>query len=215
MWAHCPARRLDKIKLQLGYLLNISLKQLKPWAQQAHTQSSMPHKLGTFAHCFLGMIQDTTLAGSTISRVSTSVSGVQESSIRLDKWFANQAKDVPFEDTFTQDVAVLRHITDFQTGKRSTVCYGRETLERQDKGFFGERTKHVLAEVVVPQQCMTFVQSYEVTKEADGSQWRQSSMRIRVLDPSDDYKLRLGLIFYSERCEHLLCLSGFTGNSVM
>lgn len=124
---------------------------------------------------------------------------LQESSERLDKWFANQSKETSFDDTFTPDVAVLRHITDFETGKRSTVCYGPETLQKQTWNFFGQRTKHLLAEVVIPEQYMTFVQSYEVTKEADGRQWRQSSLRIRVLDPNQSYKLRLGMIFYSER----------------
>lgn len=117
----------------------------------------------------------------------------------MDKWFANQSKEIAFDDTFTPDVAVLRHITDFETGKRSTVCYGKQTLQKQTGSFFGQRTKHLLAEVVVPEQYMTFVQSYEVTKEADGQQWRQSSLRIRVLDPNQNYKLRLGMIFYSER----------------
>lgn len=124
---------------------------------------------------------------------------MMESSERLDKWFANQSKETSFDDTFTPDVAVLRHITDFETGKRSTVCYGPETLQKQTGNFFGQRTKHLLAEVVIPEQYMTFVQSYEVTKEADGRQWRQSSLRIRVLDPNQSYKLRLGMIFYSER----------------
>ena len=117
----------------------------------------------------------------------------------MDKWFLNQSKEISFDDTFTPDVAVLRHITDFETGKRSTVCYGKETLQKQTGDFFGQRTKHLLSEVFVPEQYMTFVQSYEVTKEADGCQWRQSSLRIRVLDPNHNYKLRLGMIFYSER----------------
>lgn len=127
------------------------------------------------------------------------LSGVQESSERLDKWFTNQSRATSFDDTFTSDVAVLRHVTDFETGKRSTVCFGKDTLQKQTSDSFGQRNKHNLAEVVIPQQYMTFVQSYEVTKDAEGRQWRQSSLRIRVLDPNQNYKLRLGLIFYSER----------------
>jgi hypothetical protein len=117
----------------------------------------------------------------------------------LDKWFANPSLGIAFEDTFTPDVAILRHVTDFKTGKRSTVCFGKETIAKQDQQFFGERSKHVMAEVIIPQAYMTFVQSYEVTKGAEGRQWRQSSLRVRVLDPSQAYKLRLGMIFYSER----------------
>jgi hypothetical protein len=124
---------------------------------------------------------------------------VQAASARLDKWFANQSRNAPLDETFTRDVAIIRHVTDFETGERRAVCFGRERLSHQTASSFGQRSKHLLAEVLIPQHYLTFVQSYEVTHDSQGRSWRQSSLRIRVFDPSDGYKLKLGLIFYSER----------------
>lgn len=123
---------------------------------------------------------------------------MKEASARLDRWYHSQ--DCPIETTFTHDVAVIRHVTDFATGAQATRCFTFDDLRKQTRVSFGrERSKHVLGETHVPQHFMSMTQCYEVTRDSSGQPWRQSSIRVRVFDPLDNYKLKVGLILYSER----------------
>jgi hypothetical protein len=120
------------------------------------------------------------------------------SSNLLDRWYT-KSHDVSVHDVFCADVAIIRHVTDLSTGARSTVCFGFDALQTQTPAAFGHRRKHTLAEMHVPQCYLSFIQSYEVTIDNQKRTWRQSSLRIRMYDPRRNYKLRFGLIFYSER----------------
>eukprot|EP00892_Ulva_mutabilis_P005053 jgi/Ulvmu1/291/UM001_0295.1 len=123
---------------------------------------------------------------------------MKEASARMDRWYHTQ--DSPIESTFTPDVIVIRHVTDFVTGAQSTRCFTVEDLSKQTPYWFGgERSMHVLAETHVPQQYFSMMQCYEVTRDSSGQPWRQSSVRVRVFDPQHNYKLKMGLILYSER----------------
>lgn len=115
---------------------------------------------------------------------------MQEASARLDRWYHSQ--DTPIESTFSPDVAIIRHVTDFVTGSQTTRCFTYADLRNQTQSFFGrERSKHVLGETNVPQHYLGMTQCYEVTRDSEGQAWRQSSIRIRVFDPLDNYKLKV------------------------
>lgn len=135
---------------------------------------------------------------------------MQEASARLDRWYHSQ--DTPIENTFTQDVVIIRHVTDFVTGAQTTRCFTYADLCKQTQSFFGrERSKHVLGETNVPQHYLGMTQCYEVTRDSSGQAWRQSSIRVRVFDPLNNYKLKVRTCDSSNVCTHASALAAFGG----
>lgn len=137
-----------------------------------------------------------------------SSSAVQRTGDLLNRWYAagggidDAAHDaVNAADVFTPSVVTIRHITDLVTGARQTACMGIKDLHKQTPATFGKRSKYPLAEFHDPDNCISYIQSYEIIEDASGKPWRQSSIRVRVYDPLDGFKLRLGIIFHSERDE--------------
>lgn len=123
---------------------------------------------------------------------------MQEATARLDRWY--HSHDCPIEDTFSPEVVVVRHVTDFVTGAQATRCFTFDDLRKQTRVSFGrERSKHVLGETHVPHHCLSMTQCYEVTRDSSGQPWRQSSIRVRVFDPLDNYKLKVRLCFLQPR----------------
>lgn len=123
---------------------------------------------------------------------------MQKSAARLNNWY-NATDELGVADIFTDDVAIIRHVTDSTTGARTTACMGAADLKRQRPNTFGSRKKYELSEVHDPLHCISYVQSYEISIDEQRRTWRQSSMRIRMYDPTRGYKLALGVIFFSER----------------
>lgn len=115
---------------------------------------------------------------------------MQEVSARMDRWY--HTHDAPIESTFAPDVVVIRHVTDFASGTQTTRCFTFEDLSKQTKSWFGrERSMHVLGETHLPQHYISMMQCYEVTRDSTGQPWRQSSFRVRVFDPLQNYKLKV------------------------
>jgi hypothetical protein len=124
---------------------------------------------------------------------------MQKAGRRLDNWYNAVDDGHSVNDIFTEDVTIIRHVTDSRTGECTTVCLVMADLARQHPDTFGTRKKHCLSELHDAAHCVTYVQSYEISVDESQRTWRQSSIRIRVYDPNQDYKLSLGIIFFSER----------------
>lgn len=122
---------------------------------------------------------------------------MQAADKRIGAWYKDSTVMEPAE-VFCPDVVIFRGLASPE-GDRNTILMTFEDLRTIVQPHCSPRRKyHCLAQLHDPQHCVSYHQGYEVNIDDNGCFLRQSSIRVRVYDPRQDYKLRTAIILMSD-----------------